>query len=143
MKSCMAKMIAHFEETRPLIDAAKGTDLLVDSSESTGVFLIKSGKLHMNVSCPIGANVNRTAGRGEILGVAPLFCGRPHRLSCHVDAKAKVLFIESGAFLEYLDSHPETRIHVLQQLSADVSSCYELIRGAIELPPARNATIAH
>lgn len=142
MKACMAKMIEHFEGSRPVVEAAKGENLFIDSDGVDGVYLIKAGKLHMHVSCPVGANILRMASRGEILGVAPLFCGKPHKLTCEVVSKAKVLFVDSESFLRYLDAHPEARIHVLQMLSADVSSCYDLIRGAIE-PPERAMAVAH
>jgi CRP-like cAMP-binding protein len=138
MKACIAKMIEHFEATRPVIEAAKGEKLFIDSEGLEGVYLVKAGKIEMRVTCPVGANILRTAGRGEILGVAPLFCGQPHRLAGAVAARAKVIFVESKEFLAYLDQHPDARIYVLQMLSADVSSCYDLIRGAIE-PPAKSA----
>ncbi len=137
MKACMSRMIEHFEASSPVIEANKGEKLFIGSDEIPGIYLIKTGKLDMHVSCPVGANILRTAGRGEIIGVAPLFCGKPHRLTCEVTAKAKVVFVESPAFLKYLDEHPDARIHVLQMLSADVSSCFDLIRGAIEPSNAR------
>jgi CRP-like cAMP-binding protein len=135
----MSRMIEHFEANSPVIEANKGEKLFIDSDEVTGVYLIKAGKLEMHVSCPVGANILRKAGRGEILGVAPLFCGKPHKLTCEVAAKAKVVFVRSEEFLEYLNAHPDARIYVLQMLSADVSSCYDLIRGAIEPPPNERA----
>ncbi len=141
MKACISRMIDHFEASSPAIEASKGETLFIDSEGVPGVYLVKSGKLEMRVSCPVGANILRTAGRGEILGVAPLFCGKPHRLTCEVASKAKVVFVESEPFLKYLDAHPDARIYVLQMLSADVSSCYDLIRGAIE-PPRERALAA-
>lgn len=139
MKACMSRMIEHFEAKSPVIEASRGETLFIDSDGVPGVYLIKSGKLEMHVSCPVGANILRTAGRGEILGVAPLFCGKPHKLTCEVAAKAKVVFVRSEEFLAYLEAHKDARIYVLQMLSADVSSCYDLIRGAIEPPRAAAA----
>jgi CRP-like cAMP-binding protein len=141
MKACMAKMIEHFEASRPVIEADKGETLFTDNEGLDGVYLVRTGKIEMKVNCPVGANILRTAGRGEILGVAPLFCGQPHRLAGQVASKAKAIFVPSKEFLSYLDAHPDARIYVLQMLSADVSSCYDLIRGAIE-PPAKMATVA-
>jgi CRP-like cAMP-binding protein len=138
----MARMIEHFEARGSVTEAAKGETLFIDSDQVHGVYLIKTGKLEMRVSCPVGANILRKAGRGEILGVAPLFCGKPHKLTCQVTAKAKVVFVDAESFLGYLDAHPEARIYVLQMLSADVSSCYDLIRGAIE-PVERVAAMSH
>ena len=142
MKACMARMIQHFEADRPIREAAKGETLFVDSDDVRGVYLIKAGKLEMKVSCPVGANILRKASRGEILGVAPLFCGKPHKLTCEVMSKAKVIFVEADSFLGYLDAHPDARIHVLQMLSADMSSCYDMIRGAIE-PHEKVAALSH
>lgn len=142
MKACMSRMIEHFEANSPVIEANKGEKLFIDSDDVTGVYLVKAGKLEMKVSCPVGANILRKAGRGEILGVAPLFCGKPHKLTCEVTTKAKVVFVESGDFLKYLDAHPDARIYVLQMLSADVSSCFDLIRGAIEPSTEGAAAVA-
>lgn len=142
MKACMSRMIEHFEAKSPVIEASKGETLFIDSDAVSGVYLIKTGKLQMHVTCPVGANILRTAGRGEILGVAPLFCGKPHKLTCEVAAKAKVVFVRAEEFLEYLNANPDARIYVLQMLSADVSSCYDLIRGAIEPPSERAAAVA-
>lgn len=130
--ACITRMLRHFEETGgTLLEKTKGEILFEDSEPVSGILFVKSGRVQLKVNCPIGADIVRTAKRGDMLGVAPLFCGKAHHLVAEVVSKAKVLFVDSPSFLAYLDANPDTRLHVLEMLSAEVSSCYEMIRSTL------------
>lgn len=143
MAKPLRKLIQYFESQQPAVDAKKGEILFNHGDSTPGVLLVKSGKVQLRVACPIGSDIIRTAGGGDVLGVAPLFCGKAHHVTAEVVSKARVIFVDSETFLDYLDENPEMRIQVLKVLSADVSSCYALIRGGMEMMTGRGVSRDH
>jgi CRP-like cAMP-binding protein len=105
-------------------------DRLFNAGEpADGIYLIQRGKVQLTYTNAAGnAVTERLARGGQILGLGPLFAGRPWGATGEVIASTRAGFVRKDVVLQFLDEHPEGRLAILKLLSQDLDRCLDMIR---------------
>jgi CRP-like cAMP-binding protein len=108
-----------------------GTCLFHENDFPDGVFLIHSGEVSLLTTSPDGiAHVVRTARAGGILGLSAVVCRRNHEVTARVAHVANVGFVPADELRRALEADSQRWFPVLESLSRDLESCYEVLRSA-------------
>jgi CRP-like cAMP-binding protein len=100
---------------------APGKHVFRQGDPSGPLFAVLSGYLKRTVTGREGRDIVLTMmGPGELFGEISLLDGAPRSATISAVAAAEVLVIEREAFLEFLQTHPEAAIKLLQVLAARV-----------------------
>lgn len=103
--------------------------LFIEGDAARGVFLIHSGKVELMIAGKDGANkMLGSVGPGAILGLSSVVSGQPQETTARALEPTRVGFIDREAFLTALHQSPEAWFAVLEMLSNDINTCYDLMR---------------
>lgn len=106
-----------------------GSVLYAEGEFCDGVFLLLSGKISLSISAPNGVRrVLRAAEPGEVLGLGSVITGKPYDATAETIEPTSVIFICREDFLRFLAEDSKTCIRVLEMLSREVKTSYELMR---------------
>lgn len=118
-----------FETLETMESYAAGSYLFVEGDAPRGVFLIHSGKVQLMIAGKDGANKMLGAtGPGTVLGLSSVVSDQAQETTAHVLEPTRVGFIGRDAFLTALHQSPEAWFAVLEMLSNDINTCYDLMR---------------
>jgi CRP-like cAMP-binding protein len=108
-----------------------GTYLFREDDPADGVFLVHSGEVALVASSPDGAErVLRTARIGSMLGLSAVVARRNHEVAARVLHAANIGFIPAEELHRALEADPQGWLPVLESLSRDLDSCYDVLRAA-------------
>jgi CRP-like cAMP-binding protein len=110
----------------------KGTVLFRQGEAPEGVYFVLSGSVEMKTwSRHPQRSSTYVARPGEILGLGSAFSGKPSSTTAEVITRASIGYIARKDFFNFFQAHPEARLPVLQLLSDEVNSCYDVIRSSV------------
>ncbi len=109
----------------------RGTVLFREGQASHGVFVLRAGRVLLTIDQPgRHGRLVRIARGGEILGLATLFTRGAYDATAEVARAAQFSFVSHEQVLSRIDENPHLRLEILNQLSHDVISCHDFVRGA-------------
>jgi CRP-like cAMP-binding protein len=121
--------LQEFADLEKVESFAAESYLFIEGDASRGVFLIHSGKVDLMIAGKDGTNkMLRSAGPGTVLGLSSVLSGQPHETTAQALEPTRVGFIDREAFLTALHRSPEAWFAVLEMLSNDINTCYDLMR---------------
>ena len=108
--------------------AAKAV-LFREGRPSTGVYLVRSGRVKLSLHCSHGKSlVVQFAGPGEPLGLGATISARPYEVTAEATAPCEVAFLPRRQFLQFLADHPKVSMDLVKLLCQDVDGAYERVR---------------
>jgi CRP-like cAMP-binding protein len=112
-----------------LRDYDRGVVLFRSGTPAEGVYLIEKGEVSLQLaSAGRKKQALVTAGAGAILGLIEAMSGNPHNLTAETATTARICFVESQRFLEFLRTRPHACMQVVQLLSEDLGRLYHTVR---------------
>ncbi|HSN68698.1 MAG TPA: cyclic nucleotide-binding domain-containing protein [Thermoanaerobaculia bacterium] len=115
--------------SQPSTIIPRGTVLFREGHLSHGVFVLRAGRVLLTVGSGAAHRLVRIARAGEILGLATLFTRGEYDATAEVARAAQFSFVPHEEALSRLGD-PAASFEILEQLSHDVISCHDLVRGA-------------
>ena len=116
---------------------AKGSILFSRGDEVTGLFLICSGHVILELEKGHPAFPVRTLGAGSVVGLPAAVGGAPYSLSARVVADSELIFIPRDAVTECLKKNPALCFEVMDILSREISSTRTAIKSKNTRPDRR------
>jgi CRP/FNR family cyclic AMP-dependent transcriptional regulator len=127
--AALPQPLQEFTDLEKVESFAPESYLFIEGDASRGVFLIHSGTVNLMIAGKDGANkMLHSAGPGTVLGLSSAVSGQPHETTAQALEPTRVGFIDREAFLTALRRSPEAWFAVLEMLSNDINTCYDLMR---------------
>jgi len=121
--------LAHLEKITVLQRFAAKSVLFREGRPSTGVFLVRSGRVKLSLHCSHGKSlVVQFAGPGEPLGLGATISARPYEVTAEATAPCEVAFLPRRQFLQFLADHPTVSLDLVKLLCQDVDGAYDRVR---------------
>ena len=103
--------------------------LFREGRPSTGIFLVRSGRVKLSLHCSHGKSlVVQFAGPGEPLGLGATISARPYEVTAEAAAACEVAFLPRRPVLQVLSEHPNVSMDLVKLLCQDVDGAYERVR---------------
>ena len=117
---------------------AKGTILFRRGDAARGLFLIRSGRVSVDLDAGNAAFPPRILGAGAVVGLPATVAGSPYSLTAEVIDDAELAFVPRPAVLSCLQSNPQLCFEVMDLLSGEISGTRTALKqaGAIRLSSA-------
>ncbi len=107
----------------------KGTTLYTEGRPSKGVFLLCEGRAKLSICSEHGKRLMlRVAGPGEVLGLGATLSGTAYEVTAELLDSSQVVFVRRKDLLNFLRTHRESCMMVVQMLSQDLHAAYERVR---------------
>jgi len=124
-----ADALEHLEKITVLQRFAAKSVLFREGRPSSGVFLVRSGRVKLSLHCSHGKSlVVQFAGPGEPLGLGATISARPYEVTAEATAPCEVAFLPRRQFLQFLADHPKVSLDLVKLLCQDVDGAYERVR---------------
>ncbi len=109
-----------------------GAILFVEGQAPRGMFIVCSGKVNLSTTSREGKIlILKTAMPGEALGLSATISGMGYETTAETATPCLLNFIDRKHFLELMQLHSETGVHVAQCLSRDYQSAYRDIHDLV------------
>ena len=109
-----------------------GAILFVEGQAPRGMFIVCSGKVNLSTTSREGKIlILKTAMPGEVLGLSATISGMGYETTAETATPCLLNFIDRKHFLDLMQSHSETGVHVAQCLSRDYQSAYRDIHDLV------------
>lgn len=106
-----------------------GSLLFAEGEFSKALFTIVSGQVKLSMYSRTGTSCRlRLVNAGEVVGLSAAISGRPYDATAETTEPSTIAYIRRDDFLRVLQESNESCFSVLQLLSRDISSCYDLMR---------------
>jgi CRP-like cAMP-binding protein len=105
----------------------EGRTLFREGSSPEGVWFLHSGEVELQFS---GKPVLRV-GPGQLLGITSVMANRAHDATATTHTPCITGFIELNRFLGLLEEKPALWLAVLQMISANITACWQTMRGLV------------
>lgn len=106
-----------------------GSLLFAEGEFPKALFSIVTGQVKLSMYSRTGASCRlRLVNAGEVVGLSPAISGRPYDATAETTEPSTIAYIRRDDFLRVLQDSNESCFSVLQLLSRDISSCYDLMR---------------
>lgn len=116
-------------------EARAGVVLFRGGETPHGAYLITKGRVRLTLEDSDERQVvRRTLGVGDVLGLEPVFSGRPIELTATALVNSEFDFVDRDKLLEALSADPALFVAALQLLSRDVVALYDAVREHREVP---------
>ena len=112
----------------------KGSVLFSRGDEVTGLFLICSGQVILELEKGHPAFPARTLSAGAVVGLPAAIGGAPYSLSARVVEDSELVFISRDAVAECLKKNPVLCFEVMDILSREISSTRTAIKSKSTRP---------
>lgn len=110
----------------------QGQVLFREGDPIDGIYLVEDGRVRLTAMGHHGKPVTLGIARNmTILGLGPLFSAFPRQSTATVTKPSRIGFISRDSLEIFLETHPELRVPMLQQLSEDVIRSAEVIRAVV------------
>lgn len=120
--------IAALQHSVEAIEMPKGSFLFQEGEEATGVYLLCSGRVRLNILGNGGVRTLRIAKPGALLALGSVFTGKPLPVTAEVLSRSKVTFLPKETFFQKFWEDAEVRLPILRALSEEVGACWDVIR---------------
>ena len=121
-------VLEHLEKITVLQRFAARSALFQEGRPSTGVFVVRSGRVKLSLHCSHGKSlVVQFAGPGEPLGLGATVSARPYEVTAEATAPCEVAFLPRRPFLQFLADHPKVSMELVKLLCQDVDGAYERV----------------
>ncbi|MDP9263257.1 MAG: cyclic nucleotide-binding domain-containing protein [Acidobacteriota bacterium] len=122
-------VLEHLEKITVLQRFAAKSELFREGRPSTGVFVVRSGRVKLSLHCSHGKSlVVEFAGPGEPLGLGATISARPYEVTAEATGPCEVAFLPRRRFLQFLADHPNVSMELVKLLCQDVDGAYERVR---------------
>ncbi len=98
----------------------KGALLFRAGSPARGAFLVRSGKVKLQLEGAGGLYPTRTLGPGAVAGLPATVSGEPYSLTAEVEQDCELDFIPRKSLLALLQHNPTAALNILQILSEEI-----------------------
>lgn len=106
-----------------------GSLLFAEGEFPKALFMLVSGEVKVSMYSRAGTSCRlRLANSGEVIGLSAAISGRAYDSTAETTTPSTIAYIRRDDFLRVLEDSNEACFSVLQLLSRDISSCYELMR---------------
>lgn len=135
----MAHLIVSFELKTELgrlaspVSRQKGSVLFRRGENVSGVFLIRKGKVSMELDAADGIYPPRTFGPDSILGLPATLSGTPYSLTARTTEPSELDFVPRQAVLNVLRDKPSLCFQVMALLSEEIVETRSSIKAADSL----------
>jgi CRP-like cAMP-binding protein len=132
----MAHLIVSFELKTELgrlaspVSRQKGSVLFRRGENVSGVFLIRKGKVSMELDAADGIYPPRTFGPDSILGLPATLSGTPYSLTARTTEPSELDFVPRQAVLNMLRDKPSLCFQVMALLSEEIVETRSSIKAA-------------
>jgi len=125
--------------SRPL-EKKKGALLFRAGSPARGAFLVRSGKVKLQLAGAGGLYPTRILGPGAVVGLPATVSGEPYSLTAEVEQDCELDFISRKSLLALLQQNTTAALKILQILSEEIYQMRDTAKKAI---PKSIATTVH
>lgn len=109
-----------------------GAILFVEGQAPRGMFIVCSGKVNLSTTSREGKIlILKTAVAGEALGLSSSISGMSYETTAETATPCQLNFIDRKHFMELMEAHSETGVHVAQCLSRDYHAAYRDIHDLV------------
>jgi CRP-like cAMP-binding protein len=123
--------------SRPL-KKKKGVLLFQAGARSRGAFLVRSGKVRLQLDGATGLYPARMLGPGAVVGLPATVSGEPYSLTAEAAQDCELDFIPRKQLLGLLRSNTTAALQILQILSEEI---YVMRNTAKRAAPSRRVTV--
>ncbi len=121
--------LGEFDEIKSLQNYPRGTPLFREGQAARGVFLVCGGRVRLSVCSESGRRMTlRVAGAGEILGLSAALAGGSYEVTAEVVDPVQTAEVRRKDLLQFLHTHPEVCLQVVNVLSDDLHEAYGRVR---------------
>lgn len=109
-----------------------GAILFVEGQAPRGMFIVCSGKVNLSTTSREGKIlILKTVMAGEVLGLSASISGLAYETTAETATPCQLNFIDRKHFMELMEAHSETGVHVARCLSRDYHSAYRDIHDLV------------
>lgn len=106
-----------------------GRILFGERDNPAGVYLVLEGEVKLSINSSDGRRlILRLAKKGEILGLASTFSGKPYEITAETLYPCKLVHIGRAEFLGFLMRHPEAYQMLSEELGREFTLACEQLR---------------
>lgn len=116
----------------------RGALLFRAGSPARGAFLVRSGKVTLQLEGAGGLYPTRTLGPGAVVGLPATVSGEPYSLTAEVAQDCELDFISRKQLLKLLQQNTTAALNILQILSEEI---YQMRNTAKKALPESIATV--
>lgn len=109
----------------------KGDVLFRAGSQARGAFVVKSGKVQLELQGAGGLYPTRTLGPGAIIGLPATVSGEPYSLTAEAMQDCELEFISRKELLALLQHNPTAALQILRILSEEIYQMRNTARKAL------------
>jgi CRP/FNR family transcriptional regulator, cyclic AMP receptor protein len=123
-----SELQTELESLATIVFKPAGSLLFQRGDETSGVFLIRSGRISLALDYEIPVYPARILGPGALIGLPATVSGKPYSLTAKVVEDSELGFVPRAQVLECLKKNPLLCFQVMDILSdeiADVRSAFE------------------
>ena len=110
--------------------AARGTILFRRGDAARGLFLIRSGRVSVDLDTGNAAFPPRILGAGAVVGLPATITGSPYSLTAEAIDDAELAFVPRPAVLGCLRENPHLCFEVMDLLSGEISGARTALKQA-------------
>lgn len=109
-----------------------GAILFVEGQAPRGLFIVCSGKVNLSTTSREGKIlILKSAMAGEVLGLSASISGMSYETTAETATPCQLNFIDRKHFMELMEAHSETGVHVAHCLSRDYHAAYRDIHDLV------------
>jgi CRP-like cAMP-binding protein len=118
----------HLESMASSVRKSKGTVLFHRGEKSTGMYLIREGRVALSLDHANGNYSTRTVGPGCVIGVPGTLSGAGYSLTAKALEDCHLGFVPREKLLEFLRHNPENCFQLVEMLSKEIAEMRSAIR---------------
>lgn len=117
----------------------RGSVLFREGQPAREVFMLCEGRVRLSLTSENGSRLTlRVATPGEVLGLSATLAGSHHEVTAETLDNVRVAVVRRKDLLQFLHSHSDVCLQVVNLLSEDLHVAYDRVR-AVGLGRARRA----
>lgn len=123
------RLFQQFAAVQHLEHRPSGSLLHSEGEFPKALFMLVSGQIKLSMYSRTGSSCRlRVVSAGDLIGLSAAISGRPYDATAETLEPSTIAYIRRDDFLGILHESNESCFSVLQLLSRDISSCYDLMR---------------
>ena len=124
-----ADALEAFDAIKTISNLPRGTCLFQEGQAARGVFVLCQGRAKLSVCSEVGKRLTlRVAAAGEVLGLSASLAATPHEFTAETMEDARVAVVRRKDLLQFLRTHREACLQVVNLLSQDLHTAYDRVR---------------
>jgi CRP-like cAMP-binding protein len=131
---------AELEGRATIVFKPKGSTLFRRGGAVSGVYLIRSGRVSLNLECEAPVYPARILGPGAIAGLPATISGNPYSLTAKVVRDSELAFVPRRAVVACLKNNPILCMQVMDMLSGEIADIRAAFRQNGSIRSSRSVT---